>query len=267
MTPVAALLQRARQLDGERQRLGEPGADFLETRARAVGLHRQNGAPLFDDGEFVNQSLELRDEVGGDKHRAIFRIARLVGADDRLDEFAADDGVQPGSRLVQHEQFRLRRNGADQGQLRFLAFGQVGGFFGRVQIEAMQQAGFDLAVPAGPERRQVIERLAHGHPGIESHGIGHVAKAGLDGDFVLARVQAKDAHRPRRGLEEVEQAFDGGGFARAVAAEEAVAAAWAHGQAQAVDRIQFAEAPGEVREFNSEGVHNCGLRVADFMEF
>jgi hypothetical protein len=77
-----------------------------------------------------------------------------------------------------------------------------------------------------------------------------VAKAGFDGHLLLARVEAKDAYGPRRGLEQIEKALDGGGFARAVAAEEAVAAPLTDAQAQTVDGIQLAVAPGEVLEFN-----------------
>jgi len=50
--------------------------------------------------------------------------------------------------------------------------------------------------------------------------------------------------------EQVQEAFDRGGLARAVAAEEAVAAPGADGQAQAVDGIQLAVAADQVFDFD-----------------
>ena len=58
-------------------------------------------------------------------------IAGLIRADDGLDEFAADDGVEAGGRLVEHEQFRFGTNRADERELRALAFGEVAGFLVR----------------------------------------------------------------------------------------------------------------------------------------
>ena len=52
-----------------------------------------------------------------DEHRAPPGIAVLIGADDRLDELAADDRIEAGRRLVEHEQLGL---GADRGDEREL---------------------------------------------------------------------------------------------------------------------------------------------------
>jgi|HubBroStandDraft_1064217.scaffolds.fasta_scaffold114266_3 hypothetical protein len=77
--------------------------EFDQSKDEAViRVHRQQVAPLRNDGELVNQSLEFRDQMGGNENRAAVRITRLISADDRLDEFAPHNGVQPGSRFIQH---------------------------------------------------------------------------------------------------------------------------------------------------------------------
>ena len=101
---------------------GKRGADFPETVACGVGFHRQQIAALLDDGEFVNQTLEFRDQMRGDKYRAAAGIAGLIRANDGLDEFAADNRVEAARRLVQHEQFRFGTDRADECELRALAF-------------------------------------------------------------------------------------------------------------------------------------------------
>jgi hypothetical protein len=52
------------------------------------------------------------------------------------------------------------------------------------------------------------------------------------------------------GAEEVEEAFNGGGFARAVAAKKTVATPGAHGEAEAVNRLKLSVAPGEIPDFD-----------------
>ena len=74
------------------------------------------------------------------------------------------------------------------------------------------------------KRREVVERFAHGHPGIERDVVGHVGEPGLHGDFVATRVEAEHPHVTARRPKQIQQALDGGRLAGAVAAEEAVAA-------------------------------------------
>ena len=64
------------------------------------------------------------------------------------------------------------------------------------------------------------------------------------------RVQPEHPHRAARGAQQIEQALDGGGFTRAVAAEKAVAAPGPDRQAQAVDGLGFAVGTAELVEFD-----------------
>src|SRR5437764_331562 len=62
---------------------GEPRVDLLVALARRVGREREDGLPLLDDRELIDQSLELGDEVRRDEDRPLARLPFLVGADDR----------------------------------------------------------------------------------------------------------------------------------------------------------------------------------------
>ena len=64
-----------------------------EALARGVGVEGQDILAAIDDRELVDEALELGDEVRRDVHCAPAGVAILVGADDRLNELAPDDGV------------------------------------------------------------------------------------------------------------------------------------------------------------------------------
>ena len=104
---------------------GEARVDLLVALARRVGGQRQHVAAPLDDRELVDQPFELGDEVRGDEDRPPARVAVLVGADDRLDELAADDRIEAGGRLVEHQQLGLGTDGGDQRELRPLPFREV----------------------------------------------------------------------------------------------------------------------------------------------
>src|ERR1039458_200105 len=74
-----------------RRRRGKARANLLIAGPRFVRPQRHGLAPVVDDGEFIYEPLELADQVGRDKHRAVARISFLVGPNHRLDELAADD--------------------------------------------------------------------------------------------------------------------------------------------------------------------------------
>ena len=150
LAPLAAHAQRRPEVEF-RRRLSKARANFLITLAGLVGFERQHGAAAIDDRELIDQSLEFGDEVGGDKNRAVARISFLVGADHRLNELTADDGIQTRRRLVQHQQVRLRADRRDQRHLRSLTFRESIGPLGRIKLETLEQLLLGLPVPALPE--------------------------------------------------------------------------------------------------------------------
>src|SRR5215471_10785566 len=59
---------------------------FLISRAGIIRCQRKNIPPLVHNGEFVDQTLELRNQVGRHKHRSVPRVGLLVCTNDSLYE-------------------------------------------------------------------------------------------------------------------------------------------------------------------------------------
>lgn len=247
-----------------RRVLGELRPHAQESRPGLVGVGGHHGLSGIQDGEAVDEPLELADEVGGDQHGPLPGIGVLIGPDHRLDELPADRGIEARGRLVEHQQLGLRGDGPDQGQLRALPLAQAAGGRRRVEPEALQQAFLKIRIPARPEARQVVERLAHTHPRIKGHEVGHVGQAGLHGHFFPYRIQPEDPDGSPLRTQQVQQALEGGGLAGAIAAEEAVAAAPFHRQGQAVDRLGAVVAEAQVADLDRGDAHGSvglGVRV------
>ena len=185
-----------------------------------------------------------------DKHRPSLRVGLLIGANDGLDELAAHDRVQSRGRLVEHEQFRLRANRANERDLRLLPFREAAHLFRRVETELAEQFLFRARVPPLAEGREVIERFAHTHPRVERDEVRHVGEALLHRHLMPRRVESEHAHVAGRGAQQVQQALDGRGLARAVAAKEAVTTARRDAQAESVDRVGAPVAPDEIDQFD-----------------
>ena len=73
------------------------------SKPRTRTYSTEGGWLHLSESELVDQSFEFGDEVRGDENRAVAGIAFLVGANDGLNEFTADDGVEARGRLVEYE--------------------------------------------------------------------------------------------------------------------------------------------------------------------
>src|SRR5260221_2696396 len=194
-------------------------ANLLKPRPGLIRLQAQRLLPILNNRKLIDQPFELRDQVRGNEHGPPARLSFLIGPNHRLDEFAPHNWVQARSRLIKQEQFRLRTDGANQGQLRFLPFGKGVHFFGGGQPALSQQFLFRVAVPPLPEGSQVIERVAHRHPRIKRHVIRHVSEAGFHFHLVLSRVEAENANGPGGWLGQGQKAIYGRGFSPPLAAQ------------------------------------------------
>ena len=200
----------------------------------------------------------------GHEHGASFWCAVLEGADHRLNEFAAHDRIQPGRRLVEDEQVRLGAHSRDERELRPLTFRQGARLLAAVELKLRHQRRFGVAVPPRAKGRNVGKRLAHGHPRIERHLIGHVGDTRLDSHLAAGGIEAEDARFAARRSQQVEEALDRRRFSGAVAAEEAVASTRRHTQVEAVDGIGPSVFPNEMRGLYGRHVmaHNTPESVA-----
>ena len=140
-----------------------------------------------------------------------------------------------------------------------LAFREMAGLLADIEPELVQQRALGLLIPMSAKRREVVERVAHGHPGVERHGVRHVRKPRFDGHFVARRIQAEDLHLPARRPQQVQQAFDRRRLAGPVTAKEAVAASRLHLQVEAGDGVGPSEAAHELvdRDDGGFGIHGC----------
>ncbi|MFM1944862.1 MAG: hypothetical protein RI897_3844 [Verrucomicrobiota bacterium] len=222
-----------------------------------IGLHGQDGPAFFEDREFVDQTFEFGDEVSGDEDRASAGVGVLVGADDGADEFASDEGVEAGGGFIEDEEVGFGADCADEGDLDGLATGERGGFLGVIEVELSEEFRFLVVVPGFAEGGLIIEPVTDRHPGVEGDVVRDIGEAGFDCDLFGAGVMSEDADRSLIGAEEVEQAFDGGGFAGSVTAEEAVAASGGDREVEAMDGLQPAIAADEALDLDcGEGAHD-----------
>jgi len=67
-------------------------------------------------------------------------------------------------------------------------------------------------------------------------------------NFVFGRIHAKDLHFARCWFEQIQEAFDGGGLAGTIAAEEAVAASSLNREIEAIHRVGLAVGAVEIRD-------------------
>ena len=71
-----------------------------------------------DDADAVGHPLDVAENVRAEQNRA---AAALDDLDQRFEEIAAHDGIEPERRIVEDQQLRIGRHGQGQGDLRPLA--------------------------------------------------------------------------------------------------------------------------------------------------
>ena len=125
----------------------------------------------------------------------------------------------------------------------------------RIQAERLGEFALGIEIPSLAKRGEVIERFADVHPGIKRDGVRHVREPGFNGHFMARRVHAEDSHLAGSWPEQIQKTFDSGGFARAVAAEKAVASPGHDSQTEAVHGVHFSVAPKEMIDFDDGGTH------------
>ena len=153
----------------------------------------------------------------------------------------------PFERLVEEEQSRRGKEGGGERQLLAHAVRVVGDEHagGGVELHQLEQLAAALregrrrdAVDAGDEG----EVLHAGEAVEEREVLGHDADAPLHLHRLGEWVEAEDAHGAGGRAQQPGQALDGGRLAGAVGTEEAVEAPLGHGEVDAVDGDEVAEA-------------------------
>ena len=230
---------------------------YGEGSGTAHGQH----AALVHEGDAVAPRRFVH-EVGGDEDGdfVFTRHAQQVSP-----EHVARGRVHAGGGFVEDEHFGAVQAGS--GELQALADTerQRSGFLFSdgsevVLGECFADGGFAAraqAVEAGVQ----FEVLPHGEFFVKAEGLRHVADAHPGGDAACVHRRAKQAGAAAAGLQEAGEHFHGGGFAAAVAAEEAEDFAFFDGEADVVHGGEVAEGFGEAVCFDSGrgvGVGNEG---------
>src|SRR4051794_6272261 len=116
-----------------RGQISKAGSNLLKTPSRLVRAKGQNVTAAVHDREFIDESLELSDQMGRYENRALAGISFLISADHGLDKFTSDNGIEAGGRLIQEQQLRFRTDRGDQRNLGPLAFGESAGALGSIE--------------------------------------------------------------------------------------------------------------------------------------
>ena len=111
--------------------------------------------------------------------------------------------------------------GQGQGVLDLHALGQLGWGFALVQAEAVKTLAVDPIIPGGIEAAGDVRDDAQPFAGVEADPPGHIADVLSDFLLIHGKVHAEEAHLPSVRVDEAQHGLERGGFARAVAADEA----------------------------------------------
>ena len=163
-----------------------------------------------------------------------------------------DEWVESGGGFVEDEDINVRGEGGDEHDFLPVAFGVSADFFGGVEFESFNVFGaFFLVVAGGSEFGEGVEDLVAGEVGEEFYiawDVGDVVYGGFSGVGVV------DAAGSGGGVDESEEAADGGGFTGAVGSEESVDCATGDGEVDVVEYPGFPEMFAELRNLNRVSV-------------
>ena len=116
------------------------------------------------------------------------------------------------------------------------------------------QHAVDLLPRQAEQAAGEVEILEPTELRVEALRLQQCADLACRAEAIPGDVDAGDPRLPAVRLQQAEQQLDGGGLARAVAAEEAVDAAFGHGHGDRVDSQLLAEAAGQALGFDG-GMH------------
>jgi hypothetical protein len=195
---------------------------------------------------------------------------------DVLHELFGLMGVHAGGGLVQEEELRIGRKGADDLQAALGAVGQAAGGFIRQILHAEDIEELDrplvlalLLLPVAGETEDTGEHIVadlimqadadilfHGHLVKKTdilEGTGDAQAGGLNNAHAV-QILPVDEHRAGGGLIDFGEKIENGGFSGAVGADQAGDLRFTDGQVEIIDRFQAAELDAEMT-----GLHDRDL--------
>ena len=164
--------------------------------------------------------------------------------------------VQPGGRLVEHEQLGVGGEGGDEGDLLPVALGVVADPLGRVEVEPLDEGGPSSLVEPAVGRAEDVEALPAGEPRPERDVAGDIGEPFVERRGLAPRVTAEELDVAAAGADQAEDDPDRRRLARSVGAEEAVDLSGGHLE---VEPVEGADRP--------EGLGQPSVRMTDWAAF
>ena len=151
--------------------MGEPHINLDAAQPAQIGksgdFHQDAAAQNADP---VADRFHLAQLMRAEKHR----LAALLGLSQTLTKRPFHQRVQPAGGLIQHQQRRPGREGADQSHLLPIAGGIRPRSPVQVQLETLNQLGLILLVANRAEVRHQLQGLPTGQIGPQRHVGGHI---------------------------------------------------------------------------------------------
>lgn len=189
------------------------------------------------------------------------RAVRGQLADQRM-QFGTRVYVEAGGRFVEEEHLRPVSCSKREGQPALLSDREraelgVAPLAQSEPIEKIKARG--LAMICGEESNS----LTRGHADRQGRGLELYADERCELSALPAGIHAEDVELPRVSPPQSFEAFEGGGFARAVWTKQAKDFAAAHVERDGIDRAMAAVSLGKVTHVDGNVLHGGSLRVAD----
>ena len=168
----------------------------MAQRAADDVVHRFDGGEpaLPEDADAIAHPLDLRQVVRREEHGRALR-AQLP---DEAGELLLHERVQPGGRLVHHDDRRAVHERLDEPDLLPVAARELAERATQVGLEAVGERAREGAVVDAPEVGEEIQQLLAGDLLVEGELTGQEARAGACGDAVAPHVEAEDLRAPAR---------------------------------------------------------------------
>jgi len=204
--------------------------------------------------------------VRGDEHRR-------PGCREREElrpEVAAALWIDPGGRLVEHEQLRLVNGGGREREPLFPAARQHRRAQKAVGLEVrLREYGFDAAAPAGASNaedlRGEVEILEDREILVEREALCHVADGGAQPLDVAGHLEPEQPGSAGGGQQQTEQHPQKSRFAGAVGSKEAEDLAAVDVEVHAVDRRFGAEEARQPARLDHDRARSSHLRASSFV--
>ncbi len=206
---------------------------------------------LLDDADRVAEFGEFVEDVRRDQDR----LAHPFEFFEQLADLDAGAGVEAGRGLVHQQDLGVVQEHAGDAETLLHAAaegrdlgGLLVGQFG--EFEDVGDDFFALRAVDVVGGREELQVFVDDHVLVRAHEVGDISDERADLAVLVADGEPVDLGLAGRGLEEGGEDLDGGGFARAVGADEAEAVALVDGEVQGVERDEVVVALGQVDRFD-----------------